>query len=158
MRFGLALVLLLMLSGCLASPQDDDAGERSDDDDAGGDGLRDGVVFYNEEYQVLPNELLEFDVEVPAGAQDVKLAISVSRPDTPLDEAVVNLSGCGDASVSWSSGANVNVVVSLSKLDGSWRQADLCESADAGVRTVTIDGGATPLAGRVLLRADLPSA
>lgn len=158
MRFGLALVPLLMLSGCLASPQDDDAAAGSDDDQADGGGLRDGVVFYDEEYQVLPNEPLEFDVQVPEGAQDVKLEISVSSAATPLDEADVHLSGCGDASVSWSSGANVNVVVSLSVLDGSWRKADLCAKADAGVRTMTIDGGATPLTGRVLLRADLPPA
>ena len=152
MRWTLALVPLLMLSGCLASPQDDDPNVGSDGGDAAGDG-RDGVVFYNEEYHVRPNQPLEFDVFVPEGAHDVRLEISVSGAATPLDEAAVNLSGCGDAHVSWAPGANV--VVSVSVLGGSWREAPLCNRADVGDHTITIDGGLTPLRGRVLLRADL---
>lgn len=155
MRWTLALVPLLMFSGCLDAPSGD--GPRtSDPGDGEPSSLRKGVVFYEADYQVLPNKPLEFDLLVPQGARNVRLEISVSGAATPLDEANVNLSGCGGARVSWGSGANANVVVSVSALSGSWREADLCERADPGDRTVTIDGGVTPLRGHVLLRADLP--
>src|SRR5688500_255320 len=106
MRWTLALVPLLMLSGCLGSLPDqtdpaDDSANPSEDD-----GLRKGVVFYNEPYQALPNEPLEFMIEVPEGARNVKLEMSVAGASTPMDEAVVSLSGCGQGHVTWDPGAN----------------------------------------------------
>ena len=156
MRWTLALVPLLMLSGCLSSsPADEPATDGTGDDTptSDNDGLRQGVVFYNEPYQALPNEPLEFMVNVPEGARNVKLEMSVTGAATPLDEAVVSLAGCGQGFVTWNPGPNVNIVVSGG---GSWREADLCSAAGAGSRSVNIDTGATPMAGQILLRADLP--
>lgn len=154
MRWTLFLVPLLMLSGCLGSS----AGGPSDATDTAtpseGDALRKGVVFHNEPYQALPNEPLEFMVRVPEGARNVKLEMSVTGAATPLDEAVVSLSACGQGHVTWNPGSNIVVSVSGG---GSWRQADLCSAAGAGQRSVNVDTGATPMAGRILLRADLPA-
>jgi hypothetical protein len=157
MRWTLALVPLLMLSGCLASSPDDPDRRTSDpaSEGDGGDGLRKGVVFHEQDYQALPNEPLEFAAQVPEGARNVTVEMSVSGASTPLDEVLVTLSGCGQAVLSWSPGSNV--VVSITVLGGSWREADLCSQADAGSRTVNLDTGATPMAGRFLLRADLPA-
>lgn len=159
MRWTLSLVpLLLMLSGCLggAAPGSlaGDGRQSMDGDDAADPAPRKGVVFYNEPYQALPNEPLEFDVVVPAGARNVEVEMSSSGVSTPLDEAVVTLSGCGQGLVSWGPGSNV--VISVTVLGGSWRSASLCGTAEAGVRTVNVDTGATPMLGRILLRADLP--
>lgn len=158
MRWTLSLVSFLMLSGCLAAGPDagvdGDPATSADDRDGENAGMRQGVVFYNEPYQALPNEPLEFMVQVPEGARDVKLEMSVSGAATPLDQAVVSLSGCGKGTVSWSPGSNV--VVSVSVLGGSWRTADLCAAAQEGSRSVNIDTGLTPMTGRILLRADLP--
>lgn len=153
MRWTLALVPLLMLSGCLGAQTDDDPRTSESTEEADDVDLRKGVVFHNEEYQVLPNEPLEFDVRVPEGAQNVRIELSQSGAATPLDQADVHLSGCGGAYLSWATGTNI--AVSISVLGGSWRGATLCAQAGAGERTVNIDSGATPLRGRVLLRADL---
>lgn len=155
MRWTLALVPLLMLSGCLAAdnddPQETTPGTTTETDG----GLRQGVVFYNEPYQALPNEPLGFMVQVPEGARNVKLEMSIAGASTPLDEAVVSLAGCGQGYVTWDPGANIVIGISGG---GSWRQADLCPVAGGGQRSVNVDTGATPMAGRILLRADLPDA
>lgn len=158
MRWTLALVPLLMLSGCLSTPTDDDEQRTSDPaDEPEAENLRKGVNFFEADYEVMPNDVTEIDVTVPEGATAVKVEISLSGPDVPLSEADISLSGCGSGHVTWDPGANVNIVVSISVLEGSWRAAELCGKADAGSHTLTIDGGATPLTGRVLLRADLPA-
>lgn len=159
MRWTLSLVpLLLMLSGCLGGSTLDstDGGRQSDpaSGDAADPAPRKGVVFYNKPYQALPNEPLEFDVVVPAGARNVEVEMSSSGVSTPLDEAVVTLSGCGQGLVSWGPGSNV--VISVTVLGGSWREASLCSEAQAGTRTVNVDTGVTPMTGRIVLRADLP--
>lgn len=152
MRWTLAFVPLLMLTGCLTSPADEAAA--SDDADLP-DGVRSGVVFYDETYHVLPNEPLEFMVHVPQGARAVRLEMSASGTASPLDEAIVTLSGCGQGHVSWSPGSNV--VISVSVLGGSWRRAELCDEAQGGSKMITVDTGLTPMMGRLILRADLPA-
>ena len=155
MRWTLALVPLLMLSGCLGPTDglDDDANRGS----GPGDGAamdpapRKGVVFFDAAYQLLPTSVTELDVQVPEGARGVRVEVSVQGASNPLDEAVVTLSGCGQGHVTWNPGPNV--VVSGG---GSWREADLCAEGQPGSHTLNLDGGATAMAGRVLLRADLP--
>lgn len=162
MRWTLLLVpFLLMLSGCLggAAPGslEDDGGRSTGDDgdeEAADPAPRKGVVFYDEEYTALPTEPLELEVVVPDGARNVEVEMSSSGAQTPLDEAVVTLSGCGQGLVSWSPGSNV--VISFTILGGSWREASLCSIADAGPHTLNVDTGATAMTGRLLLRADLP--
>lgn len=158
MRWTLALVPFLMLSGCLATPIDDDqrTSDAADEPEAGN--LRKGVNFFEADYDVMPNDVTELDVTVPEGALAVKVEISLlslTGTNVPLSEADISLSGCGTGHVTWDPGANIDIVVSISALGSSWRAADLCGKADAGSHTLTIDGGATPLTGRILLRADL---
>jgi len=156
MRLSLALLPFLLFSGCLAASHNQtDDGSTSDEGAIASEAGRQGVVFYNEPYEVLPNAPIEFEVQVPEGATNVELEMSVSGASTPLDEAVVTLSGCGQGYVTWNPGPNLIVSVNGG---GSWREAALCERASGGVRTVTVDTGATPMTGRILLRADLPDA
>ena len=152
MRWTLLLVPLLMFSGCLAAPASDlptDAEAAQEADPV----PRKGVVFFEDDYQLLPTGITAFDVVVPEGARNVVLEMSVSGASNPLDEAVVSLSGCGQGFVSWNPGPNI--IISISG-GGSWRQDDMCLEASPGERGLEIDGGATAMAGRILLRADLP--
>ena len=155
MRWTLSLVPLLMLSGCLAAgPDAADAGAEGSQDGADGDGLRQGVVFFESDYAILPNQPSAIEVVVPQGARNVRVEMSVRPAPTAADEATVALSGCGNGHVTWNPGPNVVVSVSGG---GSWREADLCGQASAGQRTMELDGGLTAMSGRILLRADLPS-
>lgn len=150
MRWTLALVPLLMLSGCLAA--DAPLGGLTSAEEAA-DGLRKGVVFFESDYTILPNDVTALDVQVPAGARNVRVEMSVEGVSNPMDEATVTLFGCGSGKVSWDPGPNVVVGISGG---GSWREADLCATASPGSQTVELDGGLTAMAGRILLRADLP--
>ena len=152
MRWTLLLVPLLMASGCLAAPE-----STGSDPTPVGDPVdpapRKGVVFFEADYQLLPTGITAFDVDVPEGARNVVLEMSVTGPSNPLDEAVVSLSGCGQGYVSWNPGPNI--IISISG-GGSWREDGMCLEASPGERGLEIDGGATAMTGRILLRADLP--
>jgi len=151
MRWLLAFALFLPLSGCLAQITSDASGESFDE--ASIDPVpRKGVVFFQATYQAVPQQMTEFQVEVPYGAQNVVFEISqVANTGTPGMAAQVQLVDCGAGTADWYAGPNIIIGIG-----GNWRSGPLCSLPATGARTLTIEPSLTPLIGSVVLRADLP--
>ena len=136
-----SFVLVLLLAGCLAGP----AGDEGEADGSAGP-MRFGVVLYNEEFQAGPMVEVSSLLDMPEGARNVRAEVTAYANTAGSVTATVGLAGCGEAEVRFSGWAEVLVM----------KDAVLCEKASAGSRSVTMATNGAPMAGRLLLRADLP--
>ena len=135
----LLLLTVVLASGCLAAGPSQGTEEEP---------LRKriGVVLYNEDFQAAPYVPVEATVSVPAGASNVRLELTAYANSLGSVTATVGLQGCGFADIRFDGWAEAFVTK-----DG-W----LCEQSHPGPRQLTILTNGAPMAGRLLLRADLP--
>ncbi|MEA3136900.1 MAG: hypothetical protein QOJ26_906 [Thermoplasmata archaeon] len=102
------------------------------------------TTFFEREYQAQVDPIT-FEVDVPPGAVDVRFEI---WQDTNLAtaKATLDLSGCGSGEADWTLPGNIIIGVGRSMKAGP-----LCETAEGGRQTLTIDPETTPMEGTVRL-------
>jgi hypothetical protein len=138
-------VLLLLIFALLAGCASDPAGPADVPAPGTGDSAPPAeVTFFEHEYQAQVDPIA-FDVDVPPGAVDVRFEIW-QNTNLATAKATLSLSGCGSGSADWTLPGNIVIGVGRSTMKGP-----LCQTADGGRQTLTIDPETTPMAGTVRL-------
>ena len=148
MRALLAATLVAgLLAGCLAPSDGSDSGAGAALDGEDAPSQRIGVVFFETDYEAMPQQDATFVAEVPEGARNVRFEVSRTPSVEPSGGFTVTVRGCGWAAPGSTTGVQA---------PGGWSGADLCASMPAGPAGVVVQSPMLPTSGRLLLRADLP--
>jgi hypothetical protein len=144
-RASLLLACLAMLAGCASEPQADAASDLGTVDGASGEPVPPAeTAFFEQEYQAQVDPII-FAVDVPPAAVDVRFEIW-QNTNLATAKATLDLSGCGSGSADWTVPGNIIIGVGRSA-----KRGPLCEVAEGGRQTLTIDPETTPMEGTVRL-------